>query len=271
MTNNSDQLNIINAKHLHTDIDAHGVATITLTRPKVRNAFSVETISHLLTTLAVLQHDPAVQILVLRAEGPHFSAGADIHWMKDIATLGYQDNLADAAQLAKLMYNLNRFPKPTLALIQGACFGGAIGLVACCDVALATNTAKFCLSEVKIGLIPAVISPYVVAAIGPRQTRRYSLTGEVFTAEQALEYGLLHQLGDNLDSLAAPFIAALQQNSPAAMQAAKSLINDITNQVINDTLITETSQRIASIRVSSEAQEGLDAFLNKRKPNWIKE
>ncbi|QUM76286.1 enoyl-CoA hydratase/isomerase family protein [Moritella sp. 24] len=271
MTNNSDKLNIINAEHLHTAINDQGIATITLTRPQVCNAFSVETISHLLTTLAVLQHDPAVRILLLRAEGQHFSAGADIGWMKDIAELGYQDNLADAAQLAKLMKNLNQFPKPTVALVQGCCFGGAIGLVACCDLALATTSAKFCLSEVKIGLIPAVISPYVVAAIGPRQTRRYSLTGEVFTAKQALDYGLLHQLGDDLDSVSAPFIDALLANSPAAMHAAKSLINDITNQVINDTLITETSQRIASIRVSSEAQEGLDAFLNKRKPDWFKE
>ena len=124
MTKNSDQLNIINAEHLHTAVDNQGVATITLTRTKVRNAFSAETISHLLTTLAVLKHDPAVRILLLRAEGEHFSAGADINWMKDIAKLGYQENLADAAQLAKLMDNLNQFPKPTIALIQGACFGG---------------------------------------------------------------------------------------------------------------------------------------------------
>ena len=271
MTKNSDQLNIINAEHLHTAVDNQGVATITLTRTKVRNAFSAETISHLLTTLAVLKHDPAVRILLLRAEGEHFSAGADINWMKDIAKLGYQENLADAAQLAKLMDNLNQFPKPTIALIQGACFGGAIGLVACCDIALATTTAKFCLSEVKIGLIPAVISPYVIMAIGPRQARRYCLTGEMFTAEQALDYGLIHQLGDNLDTLASPFTDALLANSPAAMQAAKSLIHGVTNHVINDTLIADTSQRNAAIRVSNEAQEGLDAFLNKRKPGWTKE
>ena len=271
MTKDSDQLNIINAEHLHTAVDNQGVATITLTRTKVRNAFSAKTISHLLTTLAVLKHDPAVRILILRAEGEHFSAGADINWMKDIAKLGYQENLADAAQLAKLMDNLNQFPKPTIALIQGACFGGAIGLVACCDIALATTTAKFCLSEVKIGLIPAVISPYVITAIGPRQARRYCLTGEMFTAEQALDYGLIHQLGDNLDMLAAPFTDALLANSPAAMQAAKSLIHGVTNHVINDSLIADTSQRIAAIRVSNEAQEGLDAFLNKRKPGWTKE
>lgn len=271
MTNNSDHLNIINAEHLHTDVDDRGIATITLTRPKSRNAFCADTINHLLTTLAVLKHDPTVRILQLRAEGEHFSAGADIHWMKDVAKLGYQENLADAGQLAKLMKNLNQFPKPTLALVQGACFGGAIGLVACCDIALATPKAKFCLSEVKIGLIPAVISPYVVVAIGLRQTRRYSLTGEPFTAEQALEYGLVHQVGDDLDAMAIPFIDAFLSNSPAAMQAVKSLIHDITHHVINDTLIAETSQRIALIRVSNEAQEGLDAFLNKRKPDWTKE
>ncbi|CED59725.1 Enoyl-CoA hydratase/isomerase family protein [Moritella viscosa] len=271
MTKNSDQLNIINAEHLHTAVDNLGVATITLTRTKVRNAFSADTINHLLTTLAVLKHDPTVKILILRAQGEHFSAGADIKWMKDIATLGYQDNLADAVQLAKLMDKLNQFPKPTIALVQGACFGGAIGLVACCDIALATTTAKFCLSEVKIGLIPAVISPYVVAAIGPRQARRYCLTGEVFSAFQGLDYGLIHHIDDDLDALSTPFINAFLSNSPAAMQAAKALIHDITNHVINDTLIADTSQRIAAIRVSTEAQEGLDAFMNKRKPDWLKE
>ncbi|WP_392339917.1 enoyl-CoA hydratase-related protein [Moritella marina] len=270
MTKQSEQLNIINAAHFHTTIDDRGIATITLTRPKVRNAFNAETIHHLLTTLAVLKHDPAVHILLLRAQGQHFSAGADINWMKDVAKLGYQENLADAAQLAKLMDKLNQFPKPTLALLQGACFGGAVGLVACCDIALATSTTSFCLSEVKIGLIPAVISPYVVTAMGVRQARRYCLTGELFSAAQALEYGLLHQIGDDLDSLAAPFIENLLNNSPAAMQAVKSLIHDINNHAINDTLIADTSQRIAAIRVTSEAQEGLDAFLNKRPPDWAK-
>jgi len=271
MTNKSDQLNIINAAHFHTIVNDRGIATITLTRPKVRNAFNVDTINHLLTTLAVLKHDPAVRILLLRAQGEHFCAGADINWMKDIAKRGYQENLADATRLAKLMDNLNQFPKPTIALVQGACFGGAIGIVACCDIALATTTAKFCLSEVKIGLIPAVISPYVVTAIGPRQARRYCLTGEMFSAEQALDYGLIHQLGDNLDTLVNPLIKVLLTNSPAAMQAAKSLIHSVTNHEINDSLIAETSQQIAAIRVSNEAQEGLDAFLNKRQPDWSKE
>ncbi|MDX2321556.1 MAG: enoyl-CoA hydratase-related protein [Moritella sp.] len=271
MTHNSDQLNIINAQHFHTAIDVRGIATITLTRPNVRNAFNVDTVNHLLTTLAVLKHDPAVRILLLRAQGEHFCAGADINWMKDVVRLGYQENLADAGKLAKLMDHLNQFPKPTIVLVQGACFGGAIGLVACCDIALATATAKFCLSEVKIGLIPAVISPYVVAAMGVRQARRYCLTGESFNSEQALEYGLIHQLGDDLDKLAAPFTDTLLNNSPAAMQAVKSLLHDISNHAINDTLIADTSQRIAAIRVSNEAQEGLDAFLNKRKPDWSKE
>lgn len=271
MTTSSDKLNSISTGHLHTSIDSNGIASITLTRDKQRNAFSAETIGHLLTALAIFKHDPAVRVLVLRAEGQNFSAGADINWMKNMAQFGYQENLADAAQLAKLMDNINQFTKPTIALVQGACFGGAIGLVACCDIALATPSAKFCLSEVKIGLIPAVISPYVVAAIGPRQAKRYSLTGEIFTAQQAFDYGLLHQLGEDLDLLATPFIDALLTNSPAAMQAVKSLINDIINHPINDTLIADTSQRIASIRVSNQAQEGLDAFLNKRKPDWTKE
>jgi methylglutaconyl-CoA hydratase len=271
MTTKSEQLNMINAEHFHTAVDDRGIATITLTRPQVRNAFNVDTINHLLTTLTVLEHDLAVRILLLRAQGEHFCAGADIHWMKDVVTLGYQENLADAGKLAKLMDKLNQFPKPTIALVQGACFGGAIGLVACCDIALATSTAKFCLSEVKIGLIPAVISPYLVAAMGVRQARRYCLTGEHFSAAQALQYGLVHHLGDNLDTIAAPFIDNLLNNSPAAMQAIKSLLHDINNQAINDGLIADTSQRIAAIRVSNEAQEGLDAFLSKRKPDWTKE
>lgn len=271
MTTKSEQLNIISSEHFYTTVDDRGIATITLTRPKVRNAFNVDTINHLLTTLAVLKHDPDVRILLLRAQGEHFCAGADINWMKDVVTLGYQENLTDSGKLAKLMDQLNQFPKPTIALVQGACFGGAIGLVVCCDIALATSTAKFCLSEVKIGLIPAVISPYLVAAIGVRQARRYCLTGELFSAAQALQYGLVHQLGNNLDTLAAPFIDHLISNSPAAMQAVKSLLYDINNHAINDTLIADTSQRIAAIRVSSEAQEGLDAFLSKRKPDWTKE
>jgi methylglutaconyl-CoA hydratase len=257
--------------YLLTNVDTRGVATVTLNRTQVHNAFDDVMISQLLTTFTALKDDTRVRALILRSQGKHFSAGADLNWMREMAQQTYQQNLDDAGLLAQLMSALNLFPKPTIALVQGAAFGGAVGLIACCDIALATAHACFCLSEVKIGLIPAVISPYVVAAIGQRQARRYCLTGEEFSAQQALTYGLVHQLCDDLDQGVIPYIHAILANSPAAMQAAKALIQDVTNQPITPPLIADTSQRIAAIRVSSEGQEGLTAFLQKRKPHWAKE
>lgn len=257
--------------YLLTSIDQRGIATVTLNRIQVHNAFDDVMIRQLLTTFTALKDDTRVRALILRSQGKHFSAGADLTWMREIAQQSYQQNLADAGLLAQLMSALNLFPKPTIALVHGAAFGGAVGLIACCDIALATPQACFCLSEVKIGLIPAVISPYVVAAIGQRQARRYCLTGEEFNAQQALTLGLVHQLCDDLDQGVIPYIRAILANSPAAMQAAKALIQDVTNQHINPPLIADTSQRIAEIRVSSEGQEGLTAFLQKRKPHWAKE
>ncbi|MFT5880123.1 MAG: methylglutaconyl-CoA hydratase [Moritella sp.] len=257
--------------YLLTSIDSQGIATVTLNRTQVHNAFDDVMISQLLTTFTTLKEDPRVRALILRSRGKHFSAGADLNWMQEIAQQTYQQNLADAGLLAQLMSALNLFPRPTIALVHGAAFGSAVGLIACCDIALATTQACFCLSEVKIGLIPAVISPYVVAAIGQRQARRYCLTGEKFNAQQALTYGLVHQLCDDLDQGVKPYIHAILANSPAATQAAKALIQDVTNQPINPPLIADTSQRIAAIRVSSEGQEGLSALLQKRKPHWAKE
>ena len=256
-----------NCNHLIVDIDAHGVATITLNRPQRHNAFNAEVIAELLSVLTKLKFDLQVKLLILRSNGQHFSAGADLNWMRTIVDHGYQENLDDCAALAQLMAQLYQFPKPTLALVQGTAFGGALGLIACCDIAFANSDAQFCFSEVKIGLIPAVISPYIVAAIGQRQARRYCLTAETFTAAQAMQLGLIHQIGDNLDNLAAPSIQALLNNSPAA----KSLIQDIYNRPISTEMIADTSQRIAAIRVSAEGQEGLAAFLDKRAPIWHKE
>ncbi|NRA85432.1 MAG: enoyl-CoA hydratase/isomerase family protein, partial [Gammaproteobacteria bacterium] len=176
-----------------------------------------------------------------------------------------------AGVLAQLMSDINFFPKPTIALVQGAAFGGAVGLVACCDIALATPRASFCLSEVRIGLIPAVISPYVVAAIGERQARRYFLTAERFKADQALHFGLIHQVCDDLDQALSPIVDSLLGNSPAAMTSAKELIQFVSFENINQQVISGTTERIAAIRVSVEGQEGLTAFLDKRTPNWIKE
>jgi methylglutaconyl-CoA hydratase len=271
-TENSATNNYLNIPaYLLTNVDTRGVATVTLNRTQVHNAFDDVMISQLLTTFTALKDDTRVRALILRSQGKHFSAGADLNWMREMAQQTYQQNLDDAGLLAQLMSALNLFPKPTIALVQGAAFGGAVGLIACCDIALATTHACFCLSEVKIGLIPAVISPYVVAAIGQRQARRYCLTGEEFSAQQALTYGLVHQLCDDLDQGVKPYIHAILANSPVAMQAAKALIQDVTNQHINPPLIADTSQRIAAIRVSSEGQEGLTAFLQKRKPHWAKE
>ena len=178
------------------------------------------------------------------------------------------ENLADSKQLARLMFVLNSVSVPTLCLVQGAAFGGAVGLIACCDIALATADAKFCLSEVKLGLIPAVISPYVIKAMGERQARRYFLTAEVFNAEAALEMGLIHQLCDDVNQSADTLLQAIINNGPIAVKAAKALINDVSGHPITSTLTDMTSERIARIRVSDEGQEGLTAFFEKRAPSW---
>ncbi|NRA72060.1 MAG: enoyl-CoA hydratase/isomerase family protein [Gammaproteobacteria bacterium] len=259
------------ATYVATSIDQRGIATVTMDRREVHNAFDDVMIKQLITTFAQLKADDNVHAVILRANGKNFSAGADLNWMRAMADKDYQENLDDASILAQLMADINFFPKPTIALVQGAAFGGAVGLIACCDIALATPRASFCLSEVKIGLIPAVISPYVVAAIGERQSRRYFLTAERFKADAALTFGLIHEISDDLDAVAAPIIDALLANSPAAMSAAKELINFVSFAAIDSSLISGTAERIAAIRVSDEGQEGLSAFLDKRRPSWIKE
>jgi methylglutaconyl-CoA hydratase len=257
--------------YTQVSIDTRGVATLTLNRPEVHNAFDDAMIAELITVLNSLARNDEVRVMVLSANGKNFSAGADINWMRSMAQQDYQQNLADADQLADLMYQLDNFPKPTLALIKGAAFGGALGLVACCDIAIAETKASFCLSEVRIGLIPAVISPYVMRAIGERQSRRYFLTAERFSATVALELGLLHQVSHEgeLDICAQNVITGLLQNSPQAMGAAKALIHNIYNRKISNNVIAHTTQAIAEIRVSDEGQEGLTAFLEKRQPNWL--
>ncbi|TVQ68948.1 MAG: gamma-carboxygeranoyl-CoA hydratase [Oceanospirillales bacterium] len=248
-----------------------GVAELVLNRPDKHNAFDDGMIAALIEKLDEADQNPRLRMLLLRSEGKHFSAGADLNWMKRMANNSHAENLTDAGQLALLMNKLNHFSKPVIGLVQGAAYGGAVGLAACCDLVIASKDARFCLSEVKIGLIPAVISPYVIRAIGERQARRYFLTAEVFDAETALGFGLVHQVVESSADLAAAaqaFIATLNQNSPQAMQAAKSLIFAVSHLPINQAVIDETTQRIADIRVSDEGQEGLSAFLNKRRPNW---
>lgn len=250
-----------------------GVATLTLNRAEKHNAFDDELIHLLKTALDHLAQDEAVRVLVLKATGKSFSAGADLNWMQRMANYSQAENLKDAEKLAHLMHRLYAFPKPTIAVVQGAVFGGGVGLVACCDIAIASTAASFCLSEVKIGLIPAVISPYVISAMGERASRYYFLTAEVFSALQAQQYGLVHTLTkpEELELKTTQLLHTLLKNSPAALTACKDLIQTVAAELhINTQLIQETTQRIAAIRVSSEGQEGLRAFLEKRKPSWIK-
>lgn len=257
--------------YIDLSITPQGVASLTLNRPEVHNAFDDTMIEQIIAALQQLADDPSVRILVLKANGKNFSAGADLNWMRSMAEKDYQQNLDDAARLAELMRLLNVFPKPTIAMVQGAAFGGAVGLVACCDIAIADPKASFCLSEVKIGLIPAVISPYVIRAIGERASRRYFITAERFFADEALRLGLVHQVAesDSLDDSVQLLTKQLLQNSPAAVSAAKALIATVSQQAIDEPVITKTTEAIAQIRVSAEGQEGLTAFLTKRSPNWL--
>ncbi len=256
------------------EISAEGVATLTLNRPEVHNAFDDSIIAALIEALEATDRNPEVRVLVLRSNGRNFSAGADLGWMKRMAQNSHQENLEDAGQLARLMEVLNNLSKPTIGLVQGAAYGGAVGLAACCDIVIATEQSQFCLSEVKIGLIPAVISPYVVRALGERLSRRYFLTAEPFSAKIAADAGLVHEVvphADLLDEACKRFIETLRRNSPQAMNAAKALIFAVSQKPIDPSVIDDTARRIADIRVSEEGQEGLSAFLGKRTPNWIEE
>lgn len=245
------------------------ICYLTLNRPDIHNAFDDALINELIDALKRIEKDSSIRVVILRSNGKSFSAGADLNWMKRMSDYSEAQNQADSMKLAELMFRLNHLNKPTIALVQGATFGGAVGLVACCDIAIATQHAKFCLSEVKIGLIPAVISPYVIRAIGERQARRYFLSAELITAERALNLGLIHELSDDLESKAHDVIHHLLHNSPQAIIEAKRLIETNVTSTFNQELIEETANRIASIRVTEEGQEGLNAFLEKRQPNWI--
>jgi methylglutaconyl-CoA hydratase len=247
-----------------------GIATVTLNCPEKHNAFDDTMIATLTTIFSEIYQRSDIRVVILQANGKSFSAGADLAWMKRMASYSYEDNLADANKLAAMLSLLNFLPQPTIGRVQGAAFGGAVGLASCCDIVLASEKASFCLSEVKLGLIPATISPYVINAIGVKASRRYFQTAERFSADKALQLGLVDEVieHDNLNDSVDAMIQIILSNGPEAMQQAKKLIFDVAYQPIDKCLLTETSKRIANIRVSDEGQEGLKSFFEKRPPQW---
>ncbi len=249
-----------------------GVAILTLDRPALRNAFDDALIAALTGALRDAEADPGVRAVVLAGNGPAFCAGADLNWMKRMAGYGYEQNLADARALAAMLRVLDRLPKPTVARVHGHAFAGGVGLVAACDIAVGVPQAEFCLSEVKLGLSPATISPYVVRAMGERAARRYFLTGERFDAEQALRLGLLSCVSPSqrLDGEIGEILNHLTQGGPHAHAKIKDLIRAVARGgPVSDALIDDTAQRIAEIRVSPEGREGIASFLEKRRPGWL--
>lgn len=250
--------------------DVRGVATVTINNPDKHNAFDDQIIAELTSAFKELENDPTVRCVILASIGKSFSAGGDLNWMKRMASYSYEENLVDARALAELMRCLNFMSKPTIARVQGAAMGGAVGLVSCCDIAVGSHRARFCLSEVKVGLLPATISPYVIAAIGERAARRYFNTAESFSAERAQDLNLLSSVvdEDDLDSEVNRFVEALLGNGSQAVTASKQLIFEVADREIDADLIEHTSQVIAKTRVSVEGQEGLAAFLEKRPPSW---
>ena len=257
---------------LIVDVAAEGRATVTLNRPDVHNAFDDKLIALLTRELDDLDRNPTVGVVVLAAAGKSFCAGADLKWMRRMAEYSEAENQADAEALAALMKTLNRLSKPTVAEVQGAAYGGGVGLICCCDIAIASKAAQFSISEVKLGLIPSVISPYVVAVIGERQARRYALGAETFDAIEAKRIGLVHEVtaAEDLQAAVDAMVEALLANGPAAMAETKDQIAGVVNRPVDDRLIAAAATRIARIRVSDEGREGVAAFLEKRKPGWAR-
>tara|TARA_R110002110_G_scaffold414147_1_gene643228 strand:+ start:88823 stop:89620 length:798 start_codon:yes stop_codon:yes gene_type:complete len=247
-----------------------GVGRITMARPEKHNAFDDGLIADLSAAFVAAGRDEAVRVVVLEGEGKSFSAGADLGWMQRMADYSDAENLADARKLAGMMRILNELPRPTIARVQGVAFGGGVGLVAACDIALASQAASFCLSEARLGLIPSVISPYVVEAIGARASRRYFQTAERFDAETAHTLGLVHEVvpGARLDDRIDELLAILLGNGPAAMAASKDLVRRVASGPVDDAMVEDTAQRIADIRATDEGREGVQAFLEKREPKW---
>lgn len=247
------------------------VLTLTLHRPDVNNAFNAELIEQLLTQIQYAHDHETLRAVVLRGAGKHFSAGADLHWMRSMKQRSESDNVDDAQRLGELMYRLAHCRKPVIAVVHGAVMGGGVGLTACADIAIARVDAQFALSETRLGLSPATISPFVVRAIGGRQARRYMLTGERFSAEKALELGLVHDISEDVDALLAHILSNIKAGGPSSHRKIKKLISDVEERPLNETLMENLAWRIALQRVSEEGQEGLSAFIEKRPARWMEE
>lgn len=249
----------------------NAVAKVTLNRPEVHNAFNEDVISGLIECFERVENDVKIRVMLLQASGKSFSAGADLNWMQKMANYSEAENMADAQQLALMFSKLYHISKPTIARVQGSAFGGAVGLVACCDIAIATRLSKFCLSEVKLGLIPATISPYIVQVVGPRIAKRLFMTAEVISARRARRIGLVSETvsEDELDFEVYKIINNLLNNGPKAVAMAKAIVEQVAYKPIDTALMQFTSEKIAAVRVSQEGQEGLTAFLDKRSAPWI--
>jgi methylglutaconyl-CoA hydratase len=254
-------------------IDSLGVARVTMNRPDVKNAFNEQLIGDICDMMGRLSADDNVRIVVITGAGDAFSAGGDLNMMRRAGEASSAENKDDARRLAHMLNSIYDCEKPVVALVNGAAMGGGVGLVAACDIAIASEDAFFALSEVRLGLLPAVISPFVIRAIGPRESRRYFLTGERFTAARAKELGLVHMvcMGAQLEVTLDGVVQNLLMCGPAAQKESKALIRAVAFQPINDSVTEETAAWIARVRASKEGKEGISAFLEKRKPNWIKE
>ena len=247
------------------------VARVFLNRPEVRNAFNQSVIAELAATFTALSADDTLRCIVLGAHGKAFCAGADLAWMREMADFDWQQNRADAARLADMLWAIYSCPVPVLGRIHGDCYAGGVGLAAVCDVLVAADAAAFCLSEARLGLLPATISPYAIRALGEQAARRYFVTAERFSAEQAKALGFVHEVCtlDGLDARVDEIVAAIVANGPMAARACKRLVQDVAGHGIDAALRDDTARRIADIRASAEGREGVQSFLQKRKPNWL--
>ena len=264
------QQNLNHYKSLLVNVEQH-IATVTLNRPQIRNAFNDEMIAELTHAFKTLGNDEQVRVIVLAAAGKAFCAGADLNWMRAMADYSYDENLADADKLAQMLKTIYECPKSTIAAVQGDVYAGGMGLVAVCDVAIAVRIANFCLSEVRLGLAPATISPYVIRALGARASQRYFLSAEVFDSKKARQLGFIHERvsEESLDDAVAEFCAKVVKNSPEAVKTCKRLLHEVAGAPITDELIADTVKGIADIRSSEQGKEGVQAFLQKRQPDWL--